>query len=195
MASFLIFVCILSSTCLHFVQLGGDASIIEKCIGKSGNFSENIGNPVNSPMMTSKRPNEDDMSGPRKLLKSDYGEAVLISSCNSGQSKENKKGDGMAMLQQSYSDICRTDDNLSESKAVDVHRTGAKCVSAEDPLLDGLEYHVLGVLRTKPGRGDRTLSLSCSDKVCKWNVLGIQGALIMHFLKAPIYLESITIAR
>ena len=185
----------MSVTCLYFVQLGGDASIIEKYSEENGNFSENIGLSVNSSMMATKRPNEDDLGGSRKLLKTDLGEAALNNFCNSGYSKENKKDEGIATQWQSESDICRTDAKLDEAKPIDVHRTGAKCVSAEDPLLNGVEYHALGVLRTKPGRGDRTFSLSCSDKICRWNVLGIQGALIMHFLKAPIYLESITIAR
>lgn len=52
----------------------------------------------------------------------------------------------------------------------DVHRTGAKCVHTEkeqDPHLPGINYHIVGPLRIKPGRGDRTLSLSCSDKMAK----------------------------
>ena len=78
---------------------------------------------------------------------------------------------------------------------VDIHRTGAKCVigEKEDPKLPGANYHVTGVLRTKPGRGDPTLSLSCSDKIFKWTILGVQGALLMHVLEEPVYLQSITI--
>ena len=56
----------------------------------------------------------------------------------------------------------------------DIYRTGAKCVP--DGLQDshelGSAYHNVGALRTKPGRGDPTLSMSCSDKMMKWCVLG-----------------------
>ncbi|KAH9983470.1 adenosine deaminase/editase [Russula compacta] len=55
-------------------------------------------------------------------------------------------------------------------------------------------YARLGVLRTKPGRADapRVLSMSCSDKIARWSVLGIQGALASLVL-APLYIHAIVI--
>lgn len=55
-------------------------------------------------------------------------------------------------------------------------------------------YSLSGVLRTKPGRADSppTTCMSCSDKIARWNVLGIQGALLSRFYE-PIYLDCVII--
>lgn len=66
----------------------------------------------------------------------------------------------------------------------------------ESPLLvrGRSNYALSSVLRTKPGRADSppTISLSCSDKIAKWSVLGIQGALLSRILD-PIYIDQILI--
>lgn len=78
----------------------------------------------------------------------------------------------------------------------DIHRTGAKCLpfqSLQDSHLPGADYHVVGALRTKPGRGEPTQSLSCSDKFARWNVVGVQGALLSLLLNEPLYFQSVIV--
>jgi Adenosine-deaminase (editase) domain len=45
-----------------------------------------------------------------------------------------------------------------------------------------------------PGTGQGHIA-TCSDKIARWNVLGLQGALLMQLIPQPLYLTSITIGQ
>eukprot|EP00043_Microstomoeca_roanoka_P007959 m.76723 g.76723 ORF g.76723 m.76723 type:complete len:439 (+) comp14039_c0_seq1:95-1411(+) len=85
-------------------------------------------------------------------------------------------------------------ENAQKRSKLDLHRTGAKPVQGVDldPKQPGTAYHRVGLLRTKPGRGPPSHSLSCSDKIMRWCYLGLQGSLLARAMD-PIYLASIVV--
>jgi hypothetical protein len=58
-----------------------------------------------------------------------------------------------------------------------------------------MEYEERGIARTKPGRIDSDLSasMSCTDKITRWNALGWGGS-IVALLAGPICMDAIIVA-
>lgn len=53
------------------------------------------------------------------------------------------------------------------------------------PTIDASVQTIDGI-----GRGDRLKTMSCSDKICKWNVLGVQGTLLADLME-PVYIDTL----
>ena len=62
------------------------------------------------------------------------------------------------------------------------------------------DIQLLGKLRTKSGRSNlpahlRSSCMSCSDKLVRWSVLGLQGTLLSRYIPIPIRLSSIVVSQ
>ncbi|CAK1598659.1 unnamed protein product [Parnassius mnemosyne] len=115
------------------------------------------------------------------------GDASIMPKTN-----EDDHGDVVCSLKrEAEGNNCDVESKKIKLETQDIHRTGAKCLpqNEQDPKEPGANYHLLGRVRTKPGRGDRTLSVSCSDKMARWIHVGIQGALLDMLLMEPIYIK------
>jgi hypothetical protein len=99
----------------------------------------------------------------------------------------------------------------------DVQFTGAKVIVSDATKVDSVacggdlqllegsdvareKIQLLGKLRTKSGRSNleadrRSTSMSCSDKLVRWSVAGLQGTLLSAYIPLPISLCSIVVSR
>lgn len=80
-------------------------------------------------------------------------------------------------------------DNVGDILTSTVNFTGGKLLTSNQPDLMAQD---IAAIRTKPGRGERTASVSCSDKLARWNCVGLQGALLHTILEPVIYFSSLT---
>ncbi len=176
-----LYVYILSVSAL--LSLGGDASIFPMT-GSQAQPCESV---------KSIQSKESERRGQKRPAESDLEE----SDSHSSRRKSGDTDEHEVKTENQESNPLNAVLHCQPDEEKDMHRTGAKCVPAglADPLQPGLLYHSMGVLRLKPGRGERTLSLSCSDKLARWGVLGFQGALLSHYMQEPLYFCAVVVGK
>ena len=87
--------------------------------------------------------------------------------------------------------VKKRDQKFNEKEIQQGHWSGAKTVEGEMSL-------EIALPRLKSGRSDmadeqRSLSMSCSDKILMWNIMGFQGSIIKQKINQKLVLSSIIV--
>ncbi|KAK8853399.1 hypothetical protein IAR55_004105 [Kwoniella newhampshirensis] len=82
----------------------------------------------------------------------------------------------------------------TETALIDTNSIGEATFAGPGVARGRHGYNNFSTLRTKPGRPDSipSISMSCSDKIASWSVLGLQGGLLDELFE-PVWLDGLVV--
>ena len=123
----------------------------------------------------------------------DIHEPMIGHSVNLGQFALLVKKDPSASSSSCSATIDRTGDQKSPDNPTTInstHQTTKKQKAA--PALQMTDWCPPGTSTVWSNQGSIH---TCSDKLCRWNCLGLQGSLLASLLEQPMYMSSLTVGR
>lgn len=96
--------------------------------------------------------------------------------------------------------VVKQDESISSTLTCTNAPAGSKHASSQTVTVGREDVQQLGALRLKSSRSNipshlRSTSMSCSDKLVRWGVLGLGGALLSMYIPNPIVLSSICVSK
>lgn len=96
--------------------------------------------------------------------------------------------------------VVKQDESISSTLTCTNSAADSKQISSQNVTVGREDVQQLGALRLKSSRSNipshlRSTSMSCSDKLVRWGVLGLSGALLSMYIPNPIVLSSICVSK
>ncbi|KAL7446512.1 hypothetical protein ACHAXM_010227 [Skeletonema potamos] len=125
-----------------------------------------------------------------------------IKSSNSAEQPEtsiNFTGAKIILSDRNGQSVGKKDESISSTLTCS-NAADSKHASSTMVTVGREDVQQLGALRLKSSRSNipshlRSMSMSCSDKIVRWGVLGLQGALLSMYIPNPIVLSSVCVSK
>jgi hypothetical protein len=123
------------------------------------------------------------------------GDAAIYGVSTSEQQHQSQQFTGAKIIVSQSDHNVATENGAADGALLPLDHPSTTCMLAREP-----KAQLLGRLRSKSGRSNlaahqRSSSMSCSDKLVRWSLLGLQGGFLTRFIPDPIVLTGIVVGR